>query len=118
MAPSPTTTTAPPAPRLTQQQQSALQAAYQYLGTQAFSKQGLIAQLDSKYGSGYAVHDATVAVDSLNVNWFAEAVQSAKDYLKTQPFSCTDLIQQLDSPYGGQFTLAQATYGAHKAGDC
>ena len=66
--------------------------AKQYLSTQAFSQQGLIDQLDSSAGGGYSVNDATVAVDSLTVDWNAEAVQAAKEYLKTQPFSCTDLI--------------------------
>jgi hypothetical protein len=117
-APPPAPTTAPPGPALTQQQRSAVEAAKQYLATEPFSQQGLIDQLDSSAGSGYAVNDATVAVDSLTVNWNAEAVQAAKDYLQTQPFSCTDLIQQLDSSAGDQFTAAQATYGATQAGDC
>ena len=119
--PPPTTTTVPPAPvgpTLTQQQQSAVEEANQYLSTEAFSQQGLIDQLDSPDGGGYSVNDATVAVDSLTVNWNAEAVQAAKEYLQTQPFSCNDLIQQLDSPDGGEFTVAQATYGATQAGDC
>ena len=116
-APAPTTT-APAGPILTQQQQSAAEQAMQYLSTQAFSQQGLIDQLDSSFGGGYSVNDATVAVDSLTVNWNAEAVQAAKEYLASQPFSCSNLIQQLDSPYGSQFTVAQATYGAQQAGDC
>jgi Host cell surface-exposed lipoprotein len=103
---------------MTQQQQSAVGSAEEYLNTEAFSQQGLIDQLDSQYGSGYSVNDATVAVDSLTVNWNAEAAQAAKEYLQTQPFSCSDLIQQLDSPDGSQFTVAQATYGATQAGDC
>jgi len=112
--------TAPPVttPALTQQQKSAVAAAKQYLNTQAFSQQGLIDQLDSAAGDGYSVNDATVAVDSLTVDWNAEAVQAAKGYLATQPFSCTDLISQLDSQAGDQFTVAQATYGATQAGDC
>jgi hypothetical protein len=110
--------TVPPAPTMTQQQQSAVEEAHQYLSTEAFSQQGLIDQLDSPDGSGYSVNDATVAVDSLTVDWNAEAVQSAKEYLQTEPFSCNDLIQQLDSPDGEQFTVAQATYGATQAGDC
>ena len=69
------TTAAPPGPALTQQQQSAVAEAKQYLSTQAFSQQGLIDQLDSSAGGGYSVNDATVAVDSLTVNWNAEAVQ-------------------------------------------
>ena len=116
----PTATPAPTAagPTLTQQQKSAAEEAKQYLSTEAFSQQGLIDQLDSPDGGGYSVNDATVAVDSLTVNWNAEAVQAAKEYLATQPFSCNDLIQQLDSPDGDQFTVAQATYGAQQAGDC
>jgi hypothetical protein len=119
----PPTTTVPQAPKvtvptLTQQQKSAVASAKQYLDTEAFSQQGLIDQLDSPDGAGYSVSDATVAVDSLTVNWNAEAEQSAKEYLQTQPFSCSDLIQQLDSPDGGEFTVAQATYGATQAGDC
>jgi hypothetical protein len=126
-APPPTTappttappTTAPPGPHLTQQQQSAREAALQYLQTSPFSQQGLIDQLDSSAGDGYSVADATAAVDSLtNVNWNNEAVQAAKQYLQTGPFSCTDLIQQLDSSAGDEYTPAQATYGATQAGDC
>ncbi len=118
-------TTAPPVtvppvttPALTQQQKSAVAAAKQYLSTAPFSQQGLIDQLDSSAGDGYSVNDATVAVDSLTVNWNAEAVQAAKAYLQTQPFSCSDLISQLDSSAGDQYTVAQATYGATQAGDC
>jgi hypothetical protein len=103
---------------LTQQQQSAVAAANQYLSISAFSRLGLIDQLDSPDGSGYSVNDATVAVDSLTVNWNIEAVEAAKAYLAISPFSCNGLIQQLDSPDGGQFTVAQATYGAQHAGDC
>jgi hypothetical protein len=112
--------TAPPVttPTLTQQQKSAVAQAKEYLSSEAFSQQGLIDQLDSPDGSGYSVNDATIAVDSLTVNWNAEAVQAAKDYLQSQPFSCSDLIQQLDSPDGDQYTVAQATYGATQAGDC
>ena len=112
--------TAPPVttPALTNQQKNAVAAAKKYLQTQAFSQQGLIDQLDSSAGDGYSVNDATVAVDSLTVNWNAEAVQAAKEYLKTQPFSCTDLINQLDSSAGDQYTVAQATYGAQQAGAC
>ncbi len=112
------TPTAAAGPTLTNQQQNAVRSAREYLNLTAFSRQGLIDQLSSPYGSGYSVNDATVAVDSLNVDWNAEAVQSAKEYLKLTAFSCNGLIQQLDSPYGGNFTVAQATYGAQQAGAC
>ncbi|MBV9524252.1 MAG: Ltp family lipoprotein [Candidatus Dormibacteraeota bacterium] len=103
---------------MTPQQQNAAQAAQQYLSIQGFSRQGLIDQLSSSAGDGYSVPDATVAVDSLNVDWNAEAVQAAKSYLAMQPFSCNGLIQQLDSSAGDQFTVAQATYGAQHSGAC
>jgi hypothetical protein len=108
----------PAAPTLTNQQQNAARSAQSYLSFTAFSRQGLIDQLSSAYGDGYSVQDATIAVDSLNVDWNAEAVQSAKAYLKISAFSCNGLIQQLDSPYGEKFTVAQATYGAQQAGAC
>ena len=111
--------TTPPKPALTEQEQQAVASAKQYLSLgSGFSQQGLIDQLDSAAGSGFSVNDATVAVDSLNENWNAQAVLSAKGYLHTQPFSCSDLIQQLDSSAGSQFTVAQATYGATQAGAC
>jgi hypothetical protein len=110
--------TAPAGPTLTNQQQNAVRSAREYLNLTAFSRQGLIDQLSSAYGDKYSVQDATIAVDSLNVDWNAEAVQSAKDYLKLTAFSCQGLIDQLDSPYGEKFTVAQATYGAQQAGAC
>jgi hypothetical protein len=109
---------APAGPTLTNQQQNAAKSAQSYLDFTAFSRQGLIDQLSSAYGEKYAVQDATIAVDSLNVDWNAEAVQSAKSYLQSSAFSCQGLIDQLDSPYGEKFTVDQATYGAKQAGAC
>jgi hypothetical protein len=116
-APPPTT---PPAPALTPQQKNAVQAAKNYLNTEpGFSQQGLIDQLDSPDGSGFSVADATAAVDSLGVDWNAQAVDAAKNYNSSEGgFSCSGMIQQLDSPDGSQFTVAQATYGATQAGNC
>lgn len=107
-----------PVPHLTQQQKTAVASAKQYLSFDAFSQAGLIAQLDSPDGGQFSVNDATVAVDSLTVDWNAEAVKSAKSYMKLEPMSCQALIDQLDSSAGAQFTVAQATYGAQQAGDC
>ena len=83
-----------------------------------FSRQGLIDQLSSQYGSQYAVEDATFAVDSLNVDWNAQAVKSANSYLKFTGFSCQGLIDQLSSQYGSQYTVEQATYAATQVGLC
>jgi hypothetical protein len=106
------------APDLTESQQNAVSAATSYLQLGGFSKQGLIDQLDSSAGDGYSVQDATVAVDSLSVDYNAEAVRSARSYLQESSFSCQGLIQQLDSSAGDQYTQAQATYAATTVGLC
>lgn len=85
---------------------------------QGFSRLGLIQQLSSPAGDGYPLADATYAVDSLHVDWNAQAALSAKNYLSLEPFSCSGLVQQLSSSAGDQFTLAQAQYGAKVAGVC
>lgn len=83
-----------------------------------FSRDGLIQQLSSDAGDGYDVGDATVAVDSLDVDWKEEAVRSAKIYLSMSGFSCNGLIEQLSSSAGDKYTRSQATYGAKQAGAC
>jgi hypothetical protein len=100
------------------QQINAVRAARSYLNISAFSRDGLIEQLSSSAGSGFNRNDATLAVDSMNVDWNLEAVKSAKQYLKLMGFSCKGLIQQLSSPAGGKFTEQQATFGAQQAGAC
>ncbi len=114
----PPTTTTPPGPVLTPSQQQAVGSAQSYLDFSGFSRQGLIDQLSSEFGDQYSVEDATVAVDSLNVDWNAEAVESAQSYLDFSKFSCQGLIDQLSSEYGEHFTLDQATYAANQVGIC
>lgn len=72
---------------------NAVRSAKQYLSIQGYSRDGLIHQLSSDYGDGYSVADATVAVDSLNIDWNKQAVRSAKQYLSMQGFSCKGLIK-------------------------
>jgi len=103
---------------LTVAQRNAVRSASQYLSTQGFSRAGLIQQLSSDFGSGYAVTDATLAVDSMNIDWDKEAVRSAKQYLDMQGFSCRGLIQQLSSSAGSRYTVSQATYAAQQSGLC
>jgi hypothetical protein len=117
----PPTTPAPTAPptTLSLQEQNAIQAAQQYLSMgSGYSQAGLIQQLSSSAGDGYPLAIATAAVDSLNVNWNAQAVLAAKGYLQMSPFSCSGMVQQLDSSAGSQFTAAQAQYGATAVGLC
>src|SRR5215204_749863 len=74
--------------------------------TQASAAQGLIEQLEFE---GYPTEAATVAVDSLTVDWNAEAGESARSYLDFQGFSQAGLVDQL--VFEG-FTPEQANQGA------
>jgi hypothetical protein len=105
-------------PALSVAQQQALVAAKGYLRSgMGFSYQGLIDQLTSAYGNGFAVPDATAAVDSLNADWNAQAVIAAKGYLSSgQGFSHQSLVEQLTSAYGNKFTPEQAEYAASQVG--
>lgn len=104
-----TTTTAPPEDP---QVSNARRSAASYLDFRGFSRQGLIDQLSSEYGDQYPVEAATAAVDSLNVDWNAEAVEAAESYLELRGFSHAGLVDQLSSEYGDQFTREQAEHGA------
>jgi hypothetical protein len=120
-APTPVPTAVPPTPKptpvVTTGDANAAGAAAEYLSEgNGWSKVGLIAQLDSSYGDGYTLAQATYGVDSQNANWDAQAVLCAKGYLATGSFSRAGLIAQLDSSYGDQFTYAQAVYGVTGAG--
>jgi hypothetical protein len=106
------------APALTVAQQNAVRSAQSYLRFMPFSRAGLISQLSSNGGAGYDEADATVAVDSLDVDWNANAVKSATSYLKLMGFSCKGLVDQLSSSAGAKYTLSQATYGARQVGIC
>jgi hypothetical protein len=106
------------AQNLTGPQKNAVRSAKQYLSFMAFSRDGLIEQLSSSYGDGYEVADATIAVDSLGVDWNAQAVKSAEQYLSMMGFSCQGLIEQLSADTGSRFTMEQARHGAQQAGAC
>ena len=99
-------------------QKNAVRSAKQYFEMSGFSRAGIIHQLSSDFGDGYNVADATVAVDSLDIDWNEQAVRSAKQYLKLSGFSCKGLIEQLSSEFGDKYTLSQATYGAQQTSTC
>ena len=112
--PAPTIEALEPEPTLTRAQTEAIEAAESYLDFGSFSKRGLIEQLTSKYGEGFAKKDALFAVDYINANWKAEAVEAAESYLDFGSFSRSELMQQLESPYGENFTHDQAAYAVNK----
>ena len=101
---------------LTRPQKNAARSAKSYLSISGFSKEGLIQQLS--LGDGYNSSDATAAVNSMSVDWNAQAIKSAEAYLNMMGFSCSGLIEQLSSNAGDKYTVSEATYGAQQAGAC
>lgn len=91
-------------------QSNAKQSARLYLSTMAFSRSGLIEQLEFE---GYSLSDATYGTDAQKANWNLQASKSAKLYLKTMPFSRSGLIEQLI--FEG-FSQSQAEYGVKSVG--
>ncbi len=87
-----------------------MRAAQKYLNYTAFSRQGLIQQLEY---DGFSTADATFAVDSITIDWNQQAVKAAKKYLNYTSFSRQGLIEQLE--YDG-FTPSQAAYGVAATG--
>ncbi|MFV8301017.1 Ltp family lipoprotein [Mycolicibacterium fortuitum] len=102
--------TIPLEPVSTASQRNAVRSAKGYLDYSAFSRQGLIEQLEYE---GFSAADATFAVDSIAVDWNVQAAKAAKAYLDYSGFSRSGLIDQLE--YEG-YTPAQAAYGATAAG--
>ncbi|MFV8228692.1 Ltp family lipoprotein [Mycolicibacterium fortuitum] len=100
----------PLGPGSTVSQRNAVRSAEQYLDYGAFSRQGLIEQLEYE---GFSTADVTFAVDTITVDWNAQAAKAAKAYLDYSAFSRSGLIEQLE--YEG-YTPAQAAYGAAAAG--
>lgn len=95
---------------LTVSQQNAVAQAENYLSVMAFSRQGLIDQLVFEE---YPEEDATLAVDSLDVDWNEQAARKAQEYLDAGSFSRQGLIDQLI--FEG-FTDEEAEYGVDQVG--
>jgi hypothetical protein len=91
-------------------QDNAVRTAQDYLEMQGFSRSGLVKQLGFE---GYSEDDSVAAVDSITVDWNAQAVKSAKDYLDREGFTHIGLVTQLE--FEG-FTPSQAEYGVEGAG--
>ncbi|MEN9751631.1 MAG: hypothetical protein RLZZ600_678 [Actinomycetota bacterium] len=98
------------APTETVSQSNARRSAESYLNSQAFSRKGLIEQLEYE---GFNKKDATYGADAVGADWKEQAALSAKNYLESQAFSRQGLIDQLI--YEG-FSKAEATYGVDQTG--
>ncbi|WIG16653.1 Ltp family lipoprotein [Kocuria rosea] len=77
---------------LTASQRNAVAKAEDYLGSMAFSRTGLIEQLEFE---GFSNADATFAVDSLDTDYQVQAGKKAQEYVESMAFSRTGLIEQL-----------------------
>ena len=89
---------------------NAKRKAESYLELMAFSRSGLITQLEFE---GFSSQDATYGADSLNADWGEQAAKKAASYLETMAFSRSSLITQLE--FEG-FTPEQAAYGVSTTG--
>ena len=83
--------------------------ARNYLNYTAFSRKGLIKQLQFE---GFGYWTALYGVDHITVSWRYQAFRKAKEYLDYTVFSRSGLYDQLR--YEG-FTVTQATYGVNRA---
>ncbi len=111
-APTTTTTAAPTTtvPPETAGQRNARRSAENYLDLTAFSRSGLIKQLEFE---GFSNEDAVYGVDHVAVDWNEQAAKSAANYLELTSFSRSGLVEQL--LFEG-FTQAEAEYGVSTTG--
>ncbi len=91
-------------------EKNALDKAKSYLDYTAFSKEGLIEQLEYE---GFTNAEAKFGADNCGANWNEQAAKKAKQYMDYSSFSKQGLIDQLE--YEG-FTSEQAEYGAKAVG--
>ena len=105
-----TSTTHSPTSNATSGEQRAAERARSYLGTMAFSREGLIDQLEYE---GFSHSEAVYGADNAGADWSEQAALKAREYLRTMPFSRAGLIDQLE--YEG-FTTDQAEYGVSVCG--
>ena len=95
---------------VTMGERNALNKAERYLSIMAFSRTGLLEQLEY---DGYSNSEALYAVNNCGADWNEQAAQKAARYLDIMSFSRSGLIEQLE--YDG-FTHSQAVYGVGAVG--
>lgn len=103
-------TIADPYANETVSQRNARKKAQSYFAVSAFSRKGLIEQLEY---SGFPTADATYGTDAQKADWNEQAAKKAKSYMEVSAFSRESLIEQLE--YSG-FTRLQAEFGAKAVG--
>lgn len=91
-------------------EKNALRSAMSYLRHTAFSREGLIDQLEFE---GYTHDQAVYGVDNCGADWYEQAVKDAKQYLDLMSFSRVGLVRQLE--FEG-YTHDQAVYAVDQIG--
>ncbi len=74
------------------------------------SKAGIYDQLTSEYGEKFSPEAAQYAVDTVQVDWNANALAKAKDYQSSMSMSPDAIRDQLTSEFGEKFLPAEADY--------
>ncbi|MGL5352789.1 MAG: Ltp family lipoprotein [Clostridium sp.] len=87
-----------------------IRSAKKYIAYTAFSRSGLISQLEYE---GYSNESAIYSVDSLSIDWNEQSAKMAKKYLDYTAFSRSGLYDQL--AHEG-FSDEQIQYGLSKVG--
>ena len=87
-------------------QKNAVKKAKTYLNYSAFSRDGLVGQLEYEK---FTNTDAVYGADNSGADWNEQAIKKAKTYLEYSAFSYDGLVDQL---LYEKFTQAQAEYGA------
>jgi len=112
--PTPTLTPKPtPTPKpdtATLGEKNAVEKAKSYLRVMAFSRSGLIDQLEFE---GFTHTEAVYGADHVGADWNEQAAKKAESYLRIMAFSRSGLIDQLE--FEG-FTRSQAEYGVKAVG--
>jgi hypothetical protein len=85
-------------------------SAESYLDFSAFSRSGLVDQLEFE---GFTAAEAEFGVAATNADWNEQAAKSAEAYLEFSSFSKSGLIDQL--VFEG-FSSEEAEYGVTQAG--
>ena len=89
--------------------QNCYDQAMSYLDFMAFSRNGLIQQLQHDGYTDQAISNALDLLEKYYVSWDTEAVKKAQEYMETFSFSQQRLYEQL---IHDGFTEEQANYGA------
>lgn len=97
-------------PKETAGQANARAKGEEYLSISAYSRKGLVEQLEFE---GFSKKDAQYGAAAQNANWKEQAALKAQEYLDISAYSRQGLIDQLK--FEG-FTKKQAEYGVDQTG--